>query len=73
MRYTTKADVIAREIEPALGDYPGEYDMEAIADAAYVYKVDTDKDGNELLNTAGFEQCVSEARFWRIVERHAKA
>src|ERR1044071_2487785 len=68
MRYTTKQDAIEQGILPSLdGD---NYDAQAIADEVYTWKVDRDEDGNELLNTAGFEQSVSTEEFWKIVERH---
>jgi hypothetical protein len=68
MRYATKQDVIEQAVLPALdGD---DYDVHAIADEAFTWKVDRDEHGNELLNTAGFEQAVTEDEFWAIVERH---
>lgn len=70
MRYTTISDVIDQAVAPALGEYGDDYDLEAIAREAFEYKVDTDADGNELLNTAGFEQVVDEAGFWVIAEKY---
>lgn len=70
MRYTTISDVIDQAVAPALGEYGDDYDLEAIAREAFEYKVDTDADGNELLNTAGFEQLVDEAGFWGIAEKY---
>ena len=49
------------------------YDIDAIFRAAYSYKVDTDDNGNELLNTSGFEQTVDDDEFWKIVEESAKS
>lgn len=49
-----------------------DYDVDAIFDEAYEYQVDTDDQGRELLNTAGFVQVVSVEEFWEIVERHAR-
>ena len=69
-RYATISDVIDQAVVPALGEHGGDYDVEAIAREAYTYVVDTDDDGNELLNTAGFEQSVSDDEFWTIVEKH---
>lgn len=71
-RYTTIADVIEQDVVPALGEHADDYDAEAIAREAFEYRVDTDGQGNELLNTAGFEQKVSVDEFWKIVERHDK-
>lgn len=73
MRYTTKSDVIEQAILPALGEYADDYDTDAIADAAFDYRVDTNEQGQELLNTAGFEQVVDEDGFWTIVEQHEVA
>lgn len=70
MRFTTISDVIDQAVAPALGEYADDYDLEAIAREAFEYTVDTDADGNELLNTAGFEQVVDEAGFWAIAEKH---
>jgi hypothetical protein len=69
-RYTTMDDVIAQAVIPALGEYGHQYNAEAIAREAYSYRVDTDEQGRELLNTAGFEQVVDDEEFWQIVERH---
>jgi hypothetical protein len=70
MRYTTITDVIDQAVAPALGEYADDYDLEAIAREAFDYKVDTDADGNELLDTAGFEQVVDKAGFWAIAEKY---
>lgn len=70
MRFTTITDVIDQAITPALGEYGDDHDLEAIAREAFEYKVDTDEQGNELLNTAGFEQVVDDADFWAIAEKY---
>lgn len=70
MRYTTLSDAIEQAVIPALGEYGNDYDLEAIAREAFEYKVDTDANGNELLNTAGFEQVVDETGFWAIAEKY---
>jgi hypothetical protein len=69
-RYTTKRDAIEALIVPALGEFGDDYDINAIADETLAYAVDTDADGNELLNTAGFEQIVADDKFWTIVTKH---
>lgn len=71
-RYTTRRDAIEQAIIPALGDHGDDYDTDAICREAFEYRVDTDGAGRELLNTAGFEQAVSDDEFWAIVERHDK-
>jgi hypothetical protein len=70
MRYATKPQAIEALIVTALGDFAADYDIDAIADETLAYTVDTDDQGNELLNTAGFEQTVSDEEFWAIVETH---
>ena len=47
-----------------------DYDIDAIFDEAYEYEVDTNDQGQELLNTAGFVQVVTVDEFWEIVGRH---
>jgi hypothetical protein len=70
MRYTTRQDAIEQAILPALGEHADDYDTDAIFDATFEHKVDRDGDGNEHLNTAGFEQIVTDEEFWRVVEQH---
>lgn len=67
-RYTTKDHVIAYDIAPALGAFQGNYDMDAIFAKAFTWQVTYDEQGNELTGTGGFEQCVSEGKFWVIVQ-----
>lgn len=67
MRYSTIQDVIEQDIAPALSGFEGDYDTAAIADRAFAWRIDHDVRGNELLNTGGFEQAVSEPEFWKIV------
>lgn len=67
-RFTTDHDAKA-EIVTAIGAYAYNYDIDAIFRDAYIWKVDHDADGNELLNTGGFE-CVDS--FWQIVAKHEK-
>lgn len=70
MRFSSMRDVIDQAIIPALGDDANDYDVEAIAAETFGYEVNEDEHGNQLLNTAGFVQVVSEERFWEIVELH---
>jgi len=49
---------------------PTTYDIDAIFDEAYKYKVDIDNEGREMSNSAGFEQIVDTDEFWEIVARH---
>ena len=68
-RYTTRQDIID-SIAGIFGDFADDYDIDAIIDEAYAYRVDEDEDGNQLLTTAGFEQIVSDEEFWAIAGRH---
>jgi len=70
MRYTTKDDAILREFPEDVTE-PG-YNVDAIFAETFEYRVDKDADGNELLNTAGFEQVVDVEQFWEIVKKHAR-
>lgn len=72
MRYTTLTDAIETDLKPALDVHVDDYDVQAIAAEVYAYRVDTVELGRELLNTAGFEQVVSDEEFWVIVQKHAK-
>lgn len=67
-RYTTRADAIDQAIAPAL-DHDG-YDLDAICYEAFSWAIDINDNGDELLNTGGFEQTVSDDEFWKIVAKH---
>ncbi|WP_027346384.1 hypothetical protein [Hamadaea tsunoensis] len=67
-RFSTRQEVIEQEILPSLDE--GDFDVDGIFAKAYQWAVDTDADGNELLNTRGFELAVSEEEYWRIVAEH---
>ncbi|WP_432124078.1 hypothetical protein [Streptomyces sp. C10-9-1] len=69
MRFTTINDVI-EAITPAFGEHGDDYDIAAIAQATHTWMIDTDGNGNELLNTAGFEQTVTVEEFWAIAAQH---
>ena len=70
-RYATKDDAILREFPDVVSRTAG-YDVDAIFAETFEYRVDVDADGNELLNTAGFEQIVGEDDFWAIADKHAR-
>lgn len=59
--YTTRQDAFDYAIEPALGEYVADYDMDAIFDTCFAY--------NQARQ--GFEQIVDVDGFWASVERHA--
>ncbi|GAA0494711.1 hypothetical protein Ade02nite_19850 [Paractinoplanes deccanensis] len=67
-RYTTRQDAIDQAIAPALAE--GNYDLEAICRETFDWKIDVNGKGQELLNTGGFEQTVSEEEFWEIAAKH---
>lgn len=73
MRYTTKTDAIEQAILPALGEYAADHDIDAIFDEAFAYRIDTNDRGQELLDSAGYEQTVDTDDFWAIVAKHATA
>ena len=68
-RYTTRQDIID-SLAGVFGDFAADYDLDAIIDEAYAYRVDEDENGNQLLGTAGFEQIVTDEEFWAIAEKH---
>lgn len=70
MRHKTMQDVIEREILPALGTFADDFDVEGLAAATFTLCIDTDEHGNQLLNTAGFEQSVTGPEFWVVAERY---
>lgn len=68
-RYTTRQDIID-SIAGSFGDFADDYDIDAIIDEAYAYRVDEDENGNELITTAGFQKIVTDKEFWEIAARH---
>lgn len=71
-RYASKSDAVDQDILPALGEHGHAYDVDGIFAEAFTYRVDTDSQGRELLNSAGFEQTVDVDEFWKIAERHER-
>ena len=63
--YTTKQDYISQVIEPALGDYAAEHDIDAIADEMLNWHNDIGQPGNN-----GLMEDESKD-FWAVVEAHA--
>lgn len=58
-QYTSKTDVVAQVILPALGENADDFDIDAIFDAAFGW----DDEGHLV-------QTVSSDEFWQIVEAH---
>ena len=71
-RYTTRQDIID-SLAGVFGDFADDYDIDAIIDEAYAYRVDEDENGNQRLSTAGFEQTVTDEEFWAIAEKHDRS
>ena len=65
MIYSSKNDYIAQTIEPALGEYAAEHDIDAIADAMLIWHNDIGQSGNN-----GFMEDENKD-FWEVVEAHA--
>lgn len=65
MIYSSKNDYIAQVINPALGEYAADHDIDAIADEMLVWHNDIDRLGDN-----GFLEDESKD-FWSVVEAHA--
>lgn len=70
IRHTTIDGVITYEIRPALGDHADDYDLEAIAAEAYTRVIDLNSAGQEIDNTARYEQILEGEDFWAVVAKH---
>lgn len=66
-RFTTIQDAI-NDILPAL-DSDTKHLAHELAVLCYQYRIDHDREGNQLLNTAGFEMAVTTEEFWELVEK----
>ena len=71
-RYEAKIDYINEIIEPALGEYAAQHDMDAIADEMLEYRAPQRQDDPRWAdaNTAGY-YVREDADFWTIVANHA--
>ena len=65
MIYSSKANYIGEVIEPALGEYAAEHDIDAIADEMLIWHNDIGRLGNN-----GFMEDETKD-FWAVVEAHA--
>ena len=63
--YTTKQDYIAQAINPALGEYAEEFDIDQIADEMLIWHNDIGQPGNN-----GFMEDENKD-FWAVVEANA--
>ena len=70
--FATRGDA-RHYVAETLSEWSYDYDIDAITDRAFTYRIDTDAHGHELLNTARIEQVVDDVTFWTIVAAHAHA
>ncbi len=73
-RFATIQDAID-SITPAFGDYADDFDVDAIAAEAFEYRVDTNEAGQQLLDTAGFEDTTEgdADAFWAIAAKYDRS
>lgn len=69
MIYTTKNDYISQIINPALGEYAADFDVEAIADDMLIWHNDINNKGQNNLSKSGLIEDESQG-FWQVVESH---
>ena len=67
LTFATKADAIQQEIAPALTDWTGDYDLDAIFGDCFEYVTIVDEDGVQH-GDGFFMQTVDDAAFWASVE-----
>lgn len=67
--YTTITDYIAQVVNPALGEYADDYDVEAIAQDMTEWHDEKDANGNILLNASGLVER-DDVDFWEIAQKH---
>jgi hypothetical protein len=72
-RYSTLQEVVNSVVVPSLGEFAGEHDVEAIARETHAHVIDRNAAGADLLNSAGFEQIVTEDAYWASVERNRRS
>lgn len=70
MIYTSKNNYIAQVIEPALGEYAAEHDIDAIAYEMLIWHDEINDKGQIDLRKSGFMENPAQD-FWAVVEAHA--
>lgn len=70
MIYTTKNDYIAQVIEPALGEYAADHDIDAIADDMLIWHDEINDKGQINLGKSGFVEN-EDKNFWAVIENNA--
>ena len=68
--YTTKQDYIAQAINPALGEYAEEFDIDQIADEMLHWHNEVEGNGDINLGRSGFVEN-DDKDFWTVVENNA--
>lgn len=68
--YTTKQDYIAQVIEPVLGEYAADHDIDAIADAMLVWRDEINDKGQINLGRSGFVENPDQD-LWTVVQNNA--
>ena len=70
MIYSSKNDYIAQVIEPALGEYAADHDIDEIADAMLIWHDEINDKGQIDLGRSGFMEDDAQD-FWAVVEANA--
>lgn len=68
MRYSTKTDVMGQEVIPALGEFVGDYDLDAIFEEAYEMRHEENEKG-QTVGDVWFQQREG-VDFWEVAQRH---
>ena len=68
--YSSKNDYIAQVIEPALGGYAAEFDIDEIVDAMPIWHDEINDKGQAIDNKSGYMED-EDRDFWEVVEAHA--
>lgn len=68
--FSTREEAIQQEIAPALQEWDGDYDLNAIFDDCFELAAIVDEDGVQHGN-GWCQQSVSDTEFWASVEKHA--
>lgn len=66
--YSSIQDIIDYEVKPALGEWAGDYDLEAIANEIFKFTADEDEDGIQIGDPYYIER--DGVDFWEVVQAH---
>lgn len=67
--YTTATDYTDQVVIPALGDYAGEFNIDAIAEEMLVWHDEINEDGDIVVTRSGLVED-PEKDFWTVVQAH---